>query len=225
MRRLRRTGGQDPQRTTGGAHGFRQLRGGHGYRGIRHGTVQPRTTESGLAGCGLRPVGGRRPQTVGRPGGTGARREVPTLAATHRLGHHPRPARSRHRHVFHAHAIRRPHLMGIVHPHRPLVGTGFPPQRLAATAARHGQHGHLGVEQYAHCLRLQPFQHALSGILDGTGRRTSRLFRSGERHHRLYPVGAALGRKGQGQHLDGHPQAHGAATPYGHHRERPWGNT
>ncbi len=116
LRRLRRTGGQDPQRTTGGTHGFRQLRGGHGYRGIRHGTVQPRTTESGLAGCGLRPAGGRRPQTVGRPGGTGARREVPTLAAAHRLGHHPRPARGRHRHVFHAHAIRRPHLIGIVHP-------------------------------------------------------------------------------------------------------------
>ena len=121
--------------------------------------------------------------------------------------------------------LRRPHLMGIVHPHRPLVGTGFPPQRLAATAARHGQHGHFGVEQHAHCLRLQPFQHALSGVLDGTGRRASRLFRSGERHHRLYPVGAALGRKSQGQHLDGHPQAHGAATPYGQHRGRPWGNT
>ena len=58
-----------------------------------------------------------------------------------------------------------------------------------------------------------------------TGRRASRLFRSGERHHRLYLIGETLGRKSQGQHLDGHPQAHGAATPYGHHRGRPWGNT
>ena len=155
----------------------------------------PRRPAGGRAAGGLR--SDRRSRGC-RPGGRKGRGRTLSFAETpHGVGHSPVGAGGRRGDVLDGNALCR----GV--------------QRLAAAPPRFGQHGHAGGRKHRSRLSFQRGEHALPRILGGPGHPSPRLFRGGERHHRLHPAGAPARSPRPRPHFGGHSQADGTSARNG----------
>ena len=173
----------------------------------------PRRPAGGRAAGGLR--SDRRSRGC-RPGGRKGRGRTLSFAETpHGVGHSPVGAGGRRGDVLDGNALCRGVHVAAVNAGGIRAGTRFLRQRLAAVPPRFGQHGHAGGRKHRSRLSFQRGEHALPRILGGPGHPSPRLFRGGERHHRLHPAGAPARSPRPRPHFGGHSQADGTSARNG----------
>ena len=205
---MRGEGGQGPEQRPGREPGRGEFRGGGRFGGVRRGAVLARRA------AGSRAAGRVRPDRRGRGcrprGRKGRRRTLPHAETPHGVGHRPVGAGGRRGNVRDGDALCQRVHVAVVDAGGLRTGARFLHQRMAAAPPRLGQYGHAGGRKHRSGLPVQRGEHALSRILGGPGHPSPRLFRGGERHHRLYPAGAPARSPRPRPHLGGHPQADGA---------------